>query len=287
MKNSKFCTNCGSHFHYNKYCREPKISCGIILLKFPKEIEITELFNPEGIRCESENDIRKWNDINNSLMFLLVKQKYTYGYCDFIRGKYNISNVDNIAILFSQMTLLEKEMLKTKLFDNLWDDFWGGDKIRKQFETEYNEAKEKFEQLKNNNDMGLNFYIINCTNGFLEWGFPKGRRNNQESDLECAMREFEEETGITKDFYKIMNIESVFEKYIGTNGIEYKYKYFIAIAKDNLEIHNRENNEIGSINFFKYHDTTEILHENFVERKKLINKIYLNVVNQLLTTYEN
>ena len=28
-----------------------------------------------------------------------------------------------------------------------------------------------------------------------EWGFPKGRRNYQEDDRKCALREFEEETG--------------------------------------------------------------------------------------------
>ena len=28
-----------------------------------------------------------------------------------------------------------------------------------------------------------------------EWGFPKGRRNYQETDITCAYREFNEETG--------------------------------------------------------------------------------------------
>jgi 8-oxo-dGTP pyrophosphatase MutT (NUDIX family) len=28
-----------------------------------------------------------------------------------------------------------------------------------------------------------------------EWGFPKGRRDTQESDWVCALREFKEETG--------------------------------------------------------------------------------------------
>ena len=31
-----------------------------------------------------------------------------------------------------------------------------------------------------------------------EWGYPKGRRNYQEKDLHCALREFEEETGYPK-----------------------------------------------------------------------------------------
>ena len=29
-----------------------------------------------------------------------------------------------------------------------------------------------------------------------EWGFPKGRRTPYETDLQCAVREFQEETGL-------------------------------------------------------------------------------------------
>ena len=36
-----------------------------------------------------------------------------------------------------------------------------------------------------------------------EWGFPKGRRNYQETDIKCAFREFYEETGYDKDSLKI------------------------------------------------------------------------------------
>ena len=34
-----------------------------------------------------------------------------------------------------------------------------------------------------------------------EWGFPKGRRNYQENDISCALREFEEETGYHRRKY--------------------------------------------------------------------------------------
>jgi 8-oxo-dGTP pyrophosphatase MutT (NUDIX family) len=38
-------------------------------------------------------------------------------------------------------------------------------------------------------------------NNFLEpeWSFPKGRRKIKENDLDCAVREFCEETQLTKD----------------------------------------------------------------------------------------
>jgi 8-oxo-dGTP pyrophosphatase MutT (NUDIX family) len=37
-----------------------------------------------------------------------------------------------------------------------------------------------------------------------EWEFPKGRKNYQERDIDCALREFEEETGISKENINII-----------------------------------------------------------------------------------
>ena len=40
-----------------------------------------------------------------------------------------------------------------------------------------------------------------------EWEFPKGRKNYQERDIDCGIREFEEETGYKIDnFVLIENI---------------------------------------------------------------------------------
>ena len=62
-----------------------------------------------------------------------------------------------------------------------------------------------------------------------EWGVPKGRRQNKESDLKCALREFCEETDIKSSNIKIYkNVIPLEEIYIGLNGIEYKHTYFLA-----------------------------------------------------------
>ena len=66
-----------------------------------------------------------------------------------------------------------------------------------------------------------------------EWEFPKGRRNYKEKDLECALREFEEETGILSS--KLSVIENVLpfeEIFIGSNHKSYKHKYFLAYANE-------------------------------------------------------
>ena len=67
-------------------------------------------------------------------------------------------------------------------------------------------TKEKFYQIKegvhlfDDTFFNLEKLIQQSTTNWTEpeWGFPKGRRNYQESDLHCALREFSEETGFPK-----------------------------------------------------------------------------------------
>ena len=47
-----------------------------------------------------------------------------------------------------------------------------------------------------------------------EWEFPKGRRNNKETNKECAEREFKEETNYNKNDYQLIsNITPFSEEY--------------------------------------------------------------------------
>ena len=52
-----------------------------------------------------------------------------------------------------------------------------------------------------------------------EWGFPKGRRNLREKDLQCALREFEEETDIKREDIKVIKDRRPFtEEFVGSNN---------------------------------------------------------------------
>jgi 8-oxo-dGTP pyrophosphatase MutT (NUDIX family) len=62
-----------------------------------------------------------------------------------------------------------------------------------------------------------------------EWGFPKGRRNINEDDIACAIREFREETGIhPRNIRLCADIKPCEEVFSGTNKIRYKHVYYIA-----------------------------------------------------------
>ena len=65
-----------------------------------------------------------------------------------------------------------------------------------------------------------------------EWEFPKGRRSSHETNMKCAIREFEEETDVSKNEYTLLdNVSPLTEEFIGSNGVRYKHIIF-AFYKD-------------------------------------------------------
>jgi 8-oxo-dGTP pyrophosphatase MutT (NUDIX family) len=64
--------------------------------------------------------------------------------------------------------------------------------------SDYAQSREKFNALDRVSLMRNN--ISEYTEP--EWGFPKGRRMRGESDLACAIREFDEETNIPRDAFQ-------------------------------------------------------------------------------------
>lgn len=62
-----------------------------------------------------------------------------------------------------------------------------------------------------------------------EWGIPKGKRQLRETDLQCSIREFSEETGIPGNCIRVYkNMVPLEEIYTGMNGQQYKHIYFMA-----------------------------------------------------------
>ena len=65
------------------------------------------MIDVSGIKCDTLENIRTFCKYKNSIKFLMIRRKNTLGYIEFIRGRYNIDNIDGIIFLFRQMTPLE------------------------------------------------------------------------------------------------------------------------------------------------------------------------------------
>ena len=232
------------------------------------------------------------NDINKKdYRIVLVRRKNTIGYVEFLRGKYELNNETYLLILFNYMTNNEKKnILKIRDFDKL-RNLLGMTKKNNIYKTEYEKAQIKFNFLKNNvsNNMNLEYLINKSENKWneTEWGLPKGRKHQKEMDLNCAIREFIEETNICKNDFKILfNVKPIIEEYVSINGIKYKHIYYLAnfINKnDKLMIDPKNKIQMSEINGIKWvtrEEAPSLIRDYYIEKKKIIEKAF-NILNEL------
>jgi 8-oxo-dGTP pyrophosphatase MutT (NUDIX family) len=260
-KKKIICGNCGKIGHVYRNCKHPIMSLGIVSFKIK----------------------------NNNIYYLLIRRKDTLGFVEFLRGKYDINDSGYISKLFSEMTTSEVKRILTLDFDTLWKQLWMEQTI-KNFKNDYEKSKERFYKIKEGNINILS--IIKKIGKFWdqpEWGFPKGRRNIRENDMDCAIREFKEETGYDNEDIKILkNIDPICEQFFGSNNVEYKHSYFIAqFQNDKKPKLNRENksqiSEVSNIGWFTYQEAKQILRPYNIEKINV-----LTVINNLLQrTYSN
>lgn len=309
QKKTSFCTNCSKLNHEYKECRDPVTSYGIILINFKNQLanfnkDFIDLIksgnkfelDEYGIKVNSYKDIEKFSMYSNLIDFLMIQRKHTLGYIEFIRGRYNIDNIDGIVYLFQQMTPHEIELIAKNDFDKLWKDFWGNSPPTHQYAyNEHEKSKEKFNILKNEEDeLSLSFYVNNVRSAWAqsEWGFPKGRRNKQEENLTCAKREFEEESDYKDTDYIILdNINPIVEDFIGTNGVKYRHIYYLALNNKDINTikinHNNEHqhNEVGDIKFFNYEEGIKIIRPYHTAKKKVLTMVYMFIIEFIIKNF--
>jgi 8-oxo-dGTP pyrophosphatase MutT (NUDIX family) len=153
------------------------------------------------------------------------------------------------------------------------------------YNNEETSASKKCELIKKGlNEDGVSLYelIRRSTTNWTEteWEFPKGRRERKEKEIQCALREFEEETGIGRNRITIIeNLLPFEETYIGTNFKSYKHKYFLAYTKDKTSLNNFQKSEVSKLEWTTYEDCMLAIRPYHLEKKKIITNIY-NVLTQ-------
>jgi len=248
-----FCNNCGKNGHVFHTCKHPIMSIGLIAFRM----------------------------YENKCQYLMIKRKHSLGFVEFVRGKYPINNYEYLINIFNEMTIYEREKIRISTFDELWDYLWG-EQMGVQYRVEEKTSNEKYHALQ----LGVEYYNkkynletilseINSTWSDPEWGFPKGRRNYQEKDLNCALREFEEETGYVKsDAHLVQNIIPYEEIFTGSNMKSYKHKYFVCHIDSHVKPTNMyQETEIGDVKWLTYEDCIKIIRPYNLEKLAILKKL--------------
>ena len=271
MSHSVVCNNCGIKGHVYRECRYPVLSYGNILYRTDKK-------EPQ---------------------ILMIQRKDSLCYIEFIRGKYDIKNIPYIQILVDKCSMYEKERLVSLEFETLWKDLWLiDDTCNERFKGDYNKGYEKFTKLQKGIESGQETIRIQdiverstTTYRETEWEFPKGRRNQGETNRECAIREFSEETGYdSQDYEYISNIAPFDEEYMGENHVCYKHIYYIGFLTNYekqpwIDTENpNQITEVKDIRWLTCKQALEIIREYHHTRKAVILKLF-GFVNEINRNY--
>jgi len=281
------CSNCNKLGHFFRDCKEPVTSYGIIAYRVRQPASSLE---PAVL-----NQIEKTDTINGldekQVEVLLIQRRDTLGYVEFMRGKYLVGNVDYIMSLFNQMTVSELERLDAYDFETLWNALWNN-QISRQYRQEYETALAKYNSLvaggEDAHGKTLEWYIKHANREWItpEWGFPKGRRGNRESEISCALREFTEETGLDESQCNLVkNLLPIEENFLGGNRIQYRHRYYLAYCKQTTEVcidvsNTIMNREIGDIGWFTFEKAMSLIRPYNIEKRQI-----LSTAETILTNY--
>jgi hypothetical protein len=119
INKNNVCNNCGKQGHLFHQCKLPITSYGVILFRTTQK----------------------------GLQFLMIRRKDSFGYIDFLRGKYSPYNINQIQGMIDEMSNSERDRIVSEPFDLLWKQMWG-DTSKSQYRNEEYASSKKMELLR-------------------------------------------------------------------------------------------------------------------------------------------
>lgn len=269
------CTNCGGTGHIFRQCIAPVTSYGVIMVRTKNEFDIASAM--------SKNPALVTGMENQPLEFLLIQRRDSLGFIELVRGRYRVNDIDYICLHLRGITQAERERYRDGPFETIWNSMWGLN-VNHLYKNEFENAKAKWTQIQKGvmDSKGKVWTIQDMIDASgppqetPEWGFPKGRRDAQESDYVCAMREMYEETGVKeKDVVPIQNLEPLIESFFGSNHVHYCHKYYIVWVPHTVRVEYDSSNdhmrrEIGDLRWFSLNEALNHLRPENIEKREVL-----------------
>ncbi len=259
------CNNCGKQGHTFFQCRQPITSYGVIVFR---------------------NDPH----FPGQRQYLMIRRKDSFGYIDFVRGKYNPNHLFQLQTIIDQMSLSEKQRIVELPFEALWRDMWGEGGGGGGYRQEEHSSLRKYQTIWNGvfseetqSTVTLRQLVEESATRWpeTEWEFPKGRRQVKEKEVDCALREFQEETGIpVSELQLLENVLPYEETFIGTNYKAYKHKYFIAQHRgtfapftESTDLSHFQTSEVSCLEWKSLANCLQSIRPYHVEKREVLQKV--------------
>lgn len=176
---------------------------------------------------------------------LCVQRKDTITFVDIIRGK-TVSEYDRETLVEMLYTLCQSEydalVRATRdptYFATVWRVMWQYHRHH-HYERQFPAAEATFRKMRW--DTMLWAIDRRLLPPEPTYGFPKGRKlGHHETDIQCALREFSEETGIPQDKIQIsLHHSPLDERHMGSDGKWYGTRFFIAHGSGHTAVQRSE-----------------------------------------------
>jgi 8-oxo-dGTP pyrophosphatase MutT (NUDIX family) len=203
---------------------------------------------------------------------------------EFIGEKYSLKNAHYLMNMFNNMTVKERENVLNHSILELEEIY--RPKVFFTNRTLCNKTYPKYEKLAKGCEINGEFWdltkLVNAANKNYtdpEWGFPKGKKSEDESDVSCAMREMEEETNFASPDYHLLDMQPLEENIIGENRKNYKYFYYIGMLTNYdkiLEINKYNWNqkyEISKLEWMTAENANKVIRSYYPGRKAILQRV--------------
>ncbi|QKF94753.1 NUDIX hydrolase [Fadolivirus algeromassiliense] len=117
--------------------------------------------------------------------------------------------------------------------------------------------------------------ILVCTERG-HYSIPKGKRNKGETDIQTALRELQEETGLTNDYIELLDDFTLDE--INERG-NLTIRYYVAKLIKEKKTFTFDAKELGKVEWIRVEDTYKL--EGFLDRRKeIVKKAYMEFISR-------
>ena len=207
-------------------------------------------------------------------------------------GKYHACDTALLKKLIEDMTVGERRKLSKCSFARLCKEFWDGFKLDIDPEKQASmsrQAKLKFQALKR----GFWYKgkcicwrdLVQCAqsqHSLPDIEFPKGKKlklkDRQESEFDCAIREFEEETTCSPSSYILLPwTKPIQETLIGLDGDLYANTFYVVKFHQKEDLAQRQNAEISQMLWLTFEEGIKQCAKLDLSKRNLLQTIHSRV----------